>query len=135
MKEKTICGFHSVNCGDRSLLGFCSMVLVDVSEKCIAGNFHLQRKIYGVFTEVTIKKRAFWDVAPCRRGGSRRFGGTYRLLLHGRKKNMARFQDFTEMTVMKTYFYDVASCQCLVNRRFEIKDLLPLRGIREYNSI
>jgi hypothetical protein len=34
---------------------------------------------------VTIKKAVFWDVAPCRSCVNRRFGGTYRLHLQGRK--------------------------------------------------
>jgi hypothetical protein len=29
-----------------------------------------------------MKKAVFWDVAPCRSGVNRRFGGTYRLHLH-----------------------------------------------------
>jgi hypothetical protein len=30
-----------------------------------------------------MKKAVFWDMAPCRSGVNRRFGGTYRLHLHG----------------------------------------------------
>jgi hypothetical protein len=41
---------------------------------------------FEVFTAVTIKKAVFWDVAPCRNGVNRRFGGTYRLHLQGRKE-------------------------------------------------
>jgi hypothetical protein len=37
-----------------------------------------------VFTAVTMKKAVFWDVAPCRSGVNRRFGGTYRLHLQGK---------------------------------------------------
>jgi hypothetical protein len=33
-----------------------------------------------------MKKAVFWDVAPCRCGVNRRFGGTYRLYLQGRMK-------------------------------------------------
>jgi hypothetical protein len=32
-----------------------------------------------------MKNAVFWDVAPCRSYVNRRFGGTYRLHLHGRK--------------------------------------------------
>jgi hypothetical protein len=32
-----------------------------------------------------MKNAVFWDVAPCRSCVNRRFGGTYRLRLHGRK--------------------------------------------------
>jgi hypothetical protein len=32
-----------------------------------------------------MKNVAFWDVAPCRSCVNRRFGGTYRLHLQGRK--------------------------------------------------
>jgi hypothetical protein len=34
---------------------------------------------------VTMKNVVFWDVAPCRSCVNRRFGGTYRLHLKGRK--------------------------------------------------
>jgi hypothetical protein len=34
-----------------------------------------------------MKKAVFWDVAPCRCGVNRRFGGTYHLHLQGRRKN------------------------------------------------
>jgi hypothetical protein len=34
---------------------------------------------------VTIKNAVFWDVEPCRSYVTRRFGGTYRLYLQGRK--------------------------------------------------
>jgi hypothetical protein len=40
-----------------------------------------------VFTAVTMKKAIFWDVAPCRNGVNRRFGGTYRLHLHPENMN------------------------------------------------
>jgi hypothetical protein len=33
-----------------------------------------------------VKKAVFWDVAPCRNGVNRRFGGTYRLHLQGRRE-------------------------------------------------
>jgi hypothetical protein len=32
-----------------------------------------------------LKNAVFWDVAPCRSCVNRRFGGTYRLHLQGRK--------------------------------------------------
>jgi hypothetical protein len=40
---------------------------------------------FEVFTAVTVKNDVFWDVAPCRSCVNRRFGGTYRLHLQGRK--------------------------------------------------
>jgi hypothetical protein len=41
---------------------------------------------FEVFTALTMKNAVFWDVALCRSSGlNRRFGGTYRLHLHGRK--------------------------------------------------
>jgi hypothetical protein len=42
---------------------------------------------FEVFTVVTMKKAVFWDVALCRCGVNRCFGGTYRLHLQGRRKN------------------------------------------------
>jgi hypothetical protein len=40
---------------------------------------------FEVLTAVTMKNAVFWDVAPCRSCVNRRFGGTYHLLLQGRK--------------------------------------------------
>jgi hypothetical protein len=40
---------------------------------------------FEVFTAVTMKNAVFWDVAPCIFCVNRRFGGTYRLHLQGRK--------------------------------------------------
>jgi hypothetical protein len=40
---------------------------------------------FEVFTAVSIKNAVFWDMAPCRSCVNRRFGGTYRLHLQGRK--------------------------------------------------
>jgi hypothetical protein len=34
---------------------------------------------------LTMKNAVFWDVPPCRSCVNRRFGGTYRLHLQGRK--------------------------------------------------
>jgi hypothetical protein len=41
--------------------------------------------IFEVFTAVTMKNAVFWDVAPCRSRANRRFVGTHRLHLQGRK--------------------------------------------------
>jgi hypothetical protein len=41
---------------------------------------------FEVFTAVTMKKAVFWDVAPCRYGVNRRFGGTYPFHLQGRRE-------------------------------------------------
>jgi hypothetical protein len=38
---------------------------------------------------VTMKNDVFWDVAPCRSCVNRRFGGTYRLHLQGRKISLS----------------------------------------------
>jgi hypothetical protein len=40
---------------------------------------------FEVFMAVTMKNAVFWDVATCRFCVNRRFGGTYRLNLEGRK--------------------------------------------------
>jgi hypothetical protein len=40
---------------------------------------------FEVFTAVTMKNAIFWDMAPCSSCVNRRFGGTYRLHLQGRK--------------------------------------------------
>jgi hypothetical protein len=36
------------------------------------------------------KKAVFWDVAPCSSGVNRRFGGTYRLRLQGRRESIRK---------------------------------------------
>jgi hypothetical protein len=57
-----------------------------------------------------MKNAVFWDVAPCRSCEiNRRFGGTYRLHLQGRKirkrgSNVSRYQQ-TELPVEKTQKY------------------------------
>jgi hypothetical protein len=45
---------------------------------------------FDVFTAVTMKSAVFLDVAPCRYCVNRRFGGTYRLHLQGRKIHQQR---------------------------------------------
>jgi hypothetical protein len=40
---------------------------------------------FEVFTAVSMKNAVFWDMAPCKSCVSRRFGGTHRLHLQGRK--------------------------------------------------
>jgi hypothetical protein len=40
-----------------------------------------------------MKNAVFWDVEPCRHCVNRRFGGTYRLHLKGRRKNQQMAAD------------------------------------------
>jgi hypothetical protein len=56
-------------------------------DRTITSNFFYIDFIVGfqVLTAVTMKNSVFWDVAPCRSCMNRRFGGTYRLHLQGRK--------------------------------------------------
>jgi hypothetical protein len=42
---------------------------------------------FEVFTAVTMKNGVFWVVTPCGSCKNRRFGGTWRLLLHQGDKN------------------------------------------------
>jgi hypothetical protein len=46
----------------------------------------LKNNLFEVQNITTLKKAVFWDVAPCRYGVNRRFGGTYRLHLQGIKE-------------------------------------------------
>jgi hypothetical protein len=48
-----------------------------------AGVIHDIEKYYEI--DSLLKNAVFWDVAPCRSCVNRRFGGTYRLHLQGRK--------------------------------------------------
>jgi hypothetical protein len=64
---------------------------------------------FEVFTAVTMKNAVFWDVAPRRSCVNRRFGGTYRLHLQGRKirvrgTSVSRWQQ-TEPPVENTQIY------------------------------
>jgi hypothetical protein len=52
-----------------------------LSTRSLATGLHITT--YYVTGEVT--PRSFWDLAPCRSCVNRRFGGTYRLYLQGRK--------------------------------------------------
>jgi hypothetical protein len=48
---------------------------------------------FEVFTAVVMKSIIFWDVTPCRLlSCNRRFGGTYRLNLQGRRNNSSKNQ-------------------------------------------
>jgi hypothetical protein len=50
-------------------------------------NIRMQIKFekFEVFTAVTMKNAVLWDVAQCSSSVNRRFGGTYRLHIQGRK--------------------------------------------------
>jgi hypothetical protein len=48
-------------------------------------SYKIQVVRFEVFTAVTMKNVVFWDVALCRSCVNRRFVGTYRLHLQGRK--------------------------------------------------
>jgi hypothetical protein len=61
---------------------------------------------FEVFTAVTMKNAVFWDVAPCRSGVTRRFGGTYRLHLQGRRCHIPEdcfLQDRNCQTIIKIW--------------------------------
>jgi hypothetical protein len=45
---------------------------------CLLQNTNIHVR-FEVFTAVTMKKGAFWDVTPCGSSKNRRFGGTWRL--------------------------------------------------------
>jgi hypothetical protein len=48
---------------------------------------------FEVFTAVVMKGIIFWDVTPCSLlSCNRRFGGTYRLHLQGRRNNFSKNQ-------------------------------------------
>jgi hypothetical protein len=59
--------------------------LADVSEEYTDSIFRIERKIktFVDFSVVTKKAAVFWELARCKCGVSRRFGGTYRLHLRG----------------------------------------------------
>jgi hypothetical protein len=81
------------------LLGYSAVVRwksVDVSEEHVTSIFKIDDKNIIYFLQnfpslprnspwSSMKNAIFWDVAPCRSCVNRRFGGTHRLQLQGRK--------------------------------------------------
>jgi hypothetical protein len=66
-----------------------------------------------------MKKAVFWDVAPCRSGVNRRFGGTYRLHLQGRRDNIresaceASVRDVKDRLVILSCSSHLGYLQCI----------------------
>jgi hypothetical protein len=46
--------------------------------------------LFALHLQSLLKKAVFWDVAPCRSGVNRRFGGTYRLHIQGRGEKIRK---------------------------------------------
>jgi hypothetical protein len=76
-----------------SVIYFAFASLIEIPPNFLLQD-HCSRMCYGyvieyvrfeVFTAVTVKNAVIWDVAPCKSCVNRRFGGTYRLHLQGRK--------------------------------------------------
>jgi hypothetical protein len=61
---------------------------------------------FEVFTGVTMKNAVFWDMAPCSSCVNRRFGGTYRLHLQGRKIREWRTSVSRWLADYYTYFLE-----------------------------
>jgi hypothetical protein len=68
---------------------------------------------FEAFTAVTMKNAVFWDVAPCRSCVNRRFGGTYRLHLHGTTSSQ---RHIPEDAILQQLFrdFDVTYVHCYV---------------------
>jgi hypothetical protein len=67
---------------------------------------------FEVFTAVTMKKAVFWDVAPCRYGVKRRFRGTYRLHLQGRREIIRKSAREASVRDVRGRLGDVRSRYC-----------------------
>jgi hypothetical protein len=78
---------------------------------------------FEVFTAVTMKKAVFWDEVQCRYCVNRRFGGTYRLHLQGRRQ-----EEIRERTRVSRCNRLLAPCRVCVNRRFGGMYRLHLQG-------
>jgi hypothetical protein len=86
----------------------------------------------------SLKSTIFWDITTCSPlSVNRRFGGTYRLHLYGRKlskkpawKQLARMFEELQVSINKsTVFWDLTRCSPLsVNRRFGGTYRLHLHG-------
>jgi hypothetical protein len=81
---------------------------------------------FEVLTAVVMKSIKFWDITPCSPSSvNRRFGGTYRLHLQGRKISWARnqrgrrwqapvgFEVLTAVVMKSTIFWDIKPCSPL----------------------
>jgi hypothetical protein len=66
---------------------------------------------FEVFIVVTMKNAVFWDVALCRYCVNRRFGGTYRFHLQGRK--------IRERGTSVSRWLQTKPCRSRVNRHFK----------------
>jgi hypothetical protein len=70
-----------------------------------------------------VEEAVFWDVAPCRSCVNWRFGGTYRLHLHGRK---LRDRETSVSKWLQTIFWDVRPCRSSVNWRYSDRRKLTM---------
>jgi hypothetical protein len=82
-KNHTISPLHSVH--SISKLFTIIMLLILIVWQCGLTCLVQDRQTVLLLANMTMKNAVFWDVAPCSPFVNRRFGGTYRLHLQGRK--------------------------------------------------
>jgi hypothetical protein len=101
----------------------------------LPSNSYLVR--FEAFTAVTMKNVVFWDVVLCRSCVNRRFGGTYRLHLQGRKirerrTSVARCpkrrltEDLHSATSQKTTFFNSYLIYIIYRLQCKIPDSIYL---------
>jgi Ca2+/Na+ antiporter len=81
-----------------------------------------------------MKKAVFWDVAPCRYCVNRRFGGTYRLHLHGRREKNPRARNQREqMLIVSTYslFSSTLKMEAISSSEISVNTISTRRHIPE----
>jgi hypothetical protein len=62
---------------------------------------------FEVFTAVVMKSIIFWDMTLCSPlSVNRRFGGTYRLHLHGRRNKFSKNQQVSTTCLPPAWFFD-----------------------------
>jgi hypothetical protein len=66
-------------------------VIIDINQKFVVKGIIFKRVGFEAFTAVVMKSIIFWDMTPCSPlSFNRRFGGTYRLHLQGRRNKFSK---------------------------------------------
>jgi hypothetical protein len=96
---------------------------------------------FEVFRAVTIKNTLFWDVASCRYCINRRFGGTHRLHLQGRRKireggtSVSRWLQTKSGSSLADFFYSTLKMEAIRSSETSDYTISTRRHIPEDGSL